>query len=195
MVTQQIEQQLEADVRARLYRGMHQRCIDLGLHSTSAVCQCCGLRQAGDFSRNGHRKRQLVTGYGVLTFWLLRVMCACGGSVKTPFSILKPYQRLWDDVLEQVERWAQLGLSLRQMQAEIGRDVGTQVGLRKLNQVVQSVDKPARIALTSVSPVILLDAIWVTLLEPTGEQFRAKKGRLRLRKQRQKVPILVALGI
>ena len=98
-------------------------------------------------------------------------------------------------MLNQVERWAQLGLSLRQMQAEIGDEIGTQVGLRKLNAVVQAVDEPTRIELTSVPPVILLDAIWVTVLAPTGERFVDKKGRLRWCKQRQKVAILVALGL
>lgn len=194
-VTQQIDQQLETEVAAWLHRGSHERRAGVGQRQSGAACGRCGSRQAKDFSRNGHRPRQLVTSYGVLTFWLPRVVCACGGSVNIPFSILDPYQRFWDDMLEQVERWAQLGLSLRQMQAEIGTVMGTQVGLRKLNEVVQTVDEPVRIAFSSVPPVILLEAIWVTTLQPTGNRFLDKKGRFRVRKQRQKVAILVALGL
>lgn len=69
------------------------------------------------------------------------------------------------------------------------------MGLRKLNEVVQAVDEPARIEFTSVPPVIMLDAIWITLLEPTGERFVDKKGRLRVRKQKHKAAVLVALGL
>ncbi len=195
LVTRRIEQQLEAEVSARLYRTMHQRRCGLGSRSTGMRCGRCGSRHARDFSRNGHRQRQMVTSYGVITFWLPRVVCGCGGSVRIPFSLVEPYQRLWDDVLNQVERWAQLGLSLRQMQAEIGTEIGTQVGLRKLNALVQTEDEPARIELTRVPPVILVDAIWVTVLVPSGERFVDKKGRWRWRKQRQKVAILVALGL
>lgn len=194
-VTHRIEEQLDADVDAWLHRSPHERRESVGQRRTGAVCCRCGSRQAQHFSRNGHRQRQLVTTYGVFRFWLPRVVCQCGGSVQIPFSILAPYQRLWDDVLAQIERWAQLGLSLRQMQAEIGDEMGTQVGLRKLNQVVQSVLSPTPIALTSVAPVIMLDAIWVTLLEDTDTIQKDKAGRQRVTKKRQKVCILVALGI
>ena len=35
-----------------------------------------------------------------------------------PFSILRPSQQIWADIELQVDRWANLGLSLRQMQTE-----------------------------------------------------------------------------
>lgn len=103
---------------------------------------------------------------------VVAAVCRCGGSVSIPFSILQPYQRLWDDVVEQIARWADLGLSLRQMQGEIGQQAHTQVGLHKLNAVVQAVDQPADIPLTSVPPIIMLDAIWVTVLRPTQQTRR-----------------------
>ncbi len=114
--------------------------------------------------------------------------------MRVPFSIVEPYQRLWHDVLVQIERWAQLGLSWRQMQAEVGEQLQTQVGLRKLNAVVQVMDRPAGIQLTTVPPIIMLDAIWVTLLCPTGERIRDQQGRQRAHKQGQRVAVLVALG-
>ena len=195
MVAFRIEQQLEDDVDTWLYRSHHQRREDVGKRQTGAICGRCGSCQAKDFSRNGHRQRDAVTTYGVLTFWLPRVVCQCGGSVKIPFSILEPYQRLWDDLTEQVNRWASLGLSLRQMQGEIGYQVGTQIGLRKLNEMVQNVANPVSIELTSVPPVIMFDAIWVTLLKDTDTIHKDKKGRQRVKKERNKVCILVALGI
>ena len=123
-----------------------------------------------------------MTTVGVLTFWLPRVVCDCGGSVHIPFSILSPYQRWWQDVVEQVDRWANLGLSLRQMQHEIGDQMHTQVGLRTLNNRVQTVAEPVEMTLTSVPPIIMLDAIWVTLLVPTGTSQEDKIGRQRVTK-------------
>jgi len=194
-VTQRIEARLEADVEAWLHRGPHQRRGSVGHRQTGAQCQRCGTRRAQAFSRNGHRVRQVVTHYGVLTFRLPRVVCTCGGSVRIPFSILRPYQRLWDDVVAQVGRWAALGLSLRQMQHELGEQCQTQVGLRKLNTLVHSVRQPTDTPLPSVPPVVLLDAIWVTLLEPTGATHVDRQGRQRPAKAKEKVCILVALGL
>lgn len=147
------------------------------------------------FSRNGHRARQIVTTFGVLTIGLPRVVGECGGSVPLPYSILRPYQRLWDDGLEQIGRWARLGLSLRQMQTEIGEQLHTPVGLRKLNEAVQAVRQPIERMLSSVPPVILLDAIGVTLLEPDASRNQDRLGRQRRHTHREKVCLLVALGL
>jgi putative transposase len=194
-VTQQIEARLETEVEQWLHRRRHERRARGGRRQGEAECGRCGTRGVRAFSRNGHRRRQLVTQFGVLNFRLPRVVCQCGGSVDLPFSILKPYQRLWDDVLAQIGRWASLGLSLRQMQGEIGEQQHTQVGLRKLNEVVQHARPPLELTLRSVPPVILLDAIWVTLLEPQASRQKDTLGRQRITKQREKVCLLVALGL
>lgn len=194
-VTRRLEARLEADVDTWLQRGPHERRQRVGRRSGGAVCCRCGSRRAKDFSRNGHRRRQLVTTFGVVTFWLPRVVCCCGGSVQIPFSILRPYQRLWTDVLEQIQRWAEWGVSLRQMQGELGDQLATQVGLRKLNDVVRHVRSPLAVTLSSVPPVILLDAIWVTLLQPTQSLQSDCHGRQRSATKREKVCVLVALGL
>jgi putative transposase len=194
-VADRLEKRLEAEVDVWLQRSFHERREQVGRHQTSAHCCRCGSRQARHFSRNGHRRRQLVTSFGVLTFWLPRVVCECGGSVEIPFSVVVPYQRLWDDVVEQIGRWAELGLSLRQMQGEIGHQGHTQIGLRSLNRVVQQVRQPLDRTLSSVPPVILLDAIWITLLEPTAAIHLDRRGRRRIRKKGEKVCVLVALGL
>jgi len=195
LVKRRIEARLERDVEGWLHRGYHERRERVGQRRSGARCQRCGSCQARRFLRNGHRRRQVVTQWGVLDIWLPRVVCECGGSVSIPFSILAPYQRLWDDILEQIGRWAKLGVSLRQMQGEIGEHLGTQVGLRKLNEVVQQVHAPFERPLSSVPPLIMLDALWVTLLQPTGTTRRDRAGRQRATKAKEKVCVLVALGL
>jgi transposase-like protein len=193
-VAEAIQNQLEAEVQSWLFRGNYEKRQAVSRQS-QARCQRCGTQKACAFSRNGHRQRQLVTTFGVVTYGLPRVVCECGGSVSIPFSILQPYQRFWDDVVEQVERWASLGLSLRQMQDEMGETLNTQVGLRKLNMLVQDVSVPPDLQLTSVPPVIMLDAIWVTLLKDTPTMQTDQLGRQRGVKAPQKVAVLVALGL
>jgi transposase-like protein len=109
--------------------------------------------------------------------------------------MLQPYQRLWDDVVTQIGRLASWGMSLRHMQDMIGEQAHTSVGLSTLNRIVQYRPAPVELTLTSVPPVVLLDAIWVTLLEDgTGLQTDAC-GRQRRHKHQVKVCVLVALGI
>lgn len=194
LLSQSIESQLESEVETRLYRAPHKRRKGI-CRVSQAECQRCGSHKAQDFRRNGHRKRQIVTGVGVVTFWLPRVVCQCGGSVSIPFSILRPYQQMWIDIEYQVERWADLGLSLRQMQTEITHHSQTQVGLRTLNQMVNQHDPITNIELSSVPPVVMLDAIWVTLLRPTGDSQQDNLKRTRQVKARHKVCVLVALGL
>ena len=192
--SQMIESQLEQEVTMRLYRQAYQRRSQVSRQS-QATCQVCGSQQASDFLRNGRRRRQLVTDYGVLQVWLPRLRCQCNGSVKIPFTILKPYQQIWGDVCDRIDRLADFGLSLRQMQAEIGAQCGTQVGLRTLNREAQAVRMHPAMTLTSCPPVVMLDAIWLTLLEDTGQSKVDSRQRQRPVKARRKVCALVALGL
>jgi len=193
-VAQMLEDQLDQEVTSWLYRGHYERRQQIK-RTSQAHCQKCGSQKASEFMRNGYRNRTIVTQFGVIPFRLPRVKCVCGGSVQLPFSIMKPYQQIWDDVVNQIQRWADLGLSLRQMQGEIGAQVGTQVGLRRLNQVVHTVTATPDLQLSSVPPVVMLDAIWLTLLTPTGEIQRDRLQRQRGGKSKHKVCVLVALGL
>ncbi len=49
--------------------------------------------------------------------------------------------------------------------------------------------------LVSVPPVVVLDAVWVTLLEAHGPVATDRQGRRRLVKSRIRRPILIALGV
>ncbi len=108
---------------------------------------------------------------------------------------MRPYQQIWEDVYEQINRWADIGLSLRQMQEELGIQSGTQIGLRSLNDVVNDVAKPPFIELQSIPPVVMLDAIWLTLLEDSPETQSDCLKRQRRIKVRKKCCVLVALGL
>ncbi len=163
----------------------------------AGVCARCKSRRMVRFSRNGYRKRSLLTPVGWIEFLLPRVRCQCGGSVGMDFAgLVAPYQRISDEVDEQIRHWYHLGLSLRQLEQELARSyigpVGRRTILTRLHQVADNVE---RCRPSLVPPVVQLDAIWITQLVPTGEFFTDRKGRRRQRKARVKRPVLIALGV
>ncbi|MCB0067885.1 MAG: hypothetical protein KDD77_12065, partial [Caldilineaceae bacterium] len=73
---------------------------------TEGVCQRCKSRQSRRFSRNGRRRRRLLTCWDEVTLWQQRLVCECGGSVRLELAgWLRPYQRIGEDVDEQIRRW------------------------------------------------------------------------------------------
>jgi hypothetical protein len=160
-------------------------------------CERCGTRQSQQFSRNGTRPRILTFLHFTLHLRLPRVVCQCGGSVKLDFSaILRPYQRLSAEVDQQLQRWAQLSLSLRQMQQELSQFHIGALGLRTiLTRLHQLCTQVPTLTAQSVPPILQIDAIWLTQLRPNGQVRRDRKGRRRLVKGRFKRPLFIALGI
>jgi hypothetical protein len=163
----------------------------------SGLCQRCKSRQSRRFSRNGRRGRCVMTLWGEVTIEVQRVVCECGGSVRLEMEgWLRPYQRIGEDVNEQIRRWGALRLSLREMQAELAQLHISPLSLRTLNQRLQQLPTaPDATTPLAVPPVLQVDAIWVTQLVPTGTYHRDAKGRGRPDKKRIKRPIFIALGV
>ncbi|MCL7454905.1 MAG: transposase [Anaerolineae bacterium] len=161
-------------------------------------CCRCGSNRSRRFSRNGFRSREsLLTIWGEIPFQLPRVRCQCGGSVKIDWGgLIRPHQRIGDDVDVQIQRLGGIAVSLRQMRELFGQLHIGPLALRTLNKrlhLLMNLD-PGREA-EDVPPVLEVDAIWVTLLRANGEVRRDRKGRKRLVKGRFKVPIMIAMGV
>ena len=162
--------------------------------------KCCRCRSTRSrrFSRNGFRSREpLVTSWGEIPFEVPRARCECGGSVRIDFGgLIRPYQRLGDDVDVQIQRLGGIAVSLRQMRELFGQLRIGPLALRTLTQrlhLLTDLD-PNREA-EDVPPVLEVDAIWVTLLQANGRMRRDRKGRKRPVKGRFKVPIMIAMGV
>jgi hypothetical protein len=163
----------------------------------NARCCRCGSCLSLHFSRNGSRKRILSFLDFTLTLRLPRVVCECGGSVRLDFGgLVRPYQRLADEVDDRIRRWAGLCLSLRQMQLELRHlhigPLGLSTLLTRLHQLR---DLTPEVTPAVTPPVLQVDAIWLTQLRPNGRVRRDAKGRKRAVKGRFKRPLLIALGI
>lgn len=158
-------------------------------------CQKCGTQQVRQFSRNGHRMRWLTTRWGTFRIGLPRVVCCCGGSVRLPLEgLVRPYQRSSDEVDEQVQHWHELGLSLRQIQQELARSFIDPFGLATLLKRLEAL--PTSVPpLSQTPPIVQVDAIWITQVQPSARTRRDRTGRLRPVKRRVKRPLLLALGV
>jgi transposase-like protein len=193
---------LDANIDQLLGRRAYVRRREVGPWvELPAVCHRCKSRQSQRFSRNGHRNHTVVTLWGEVTVAVQRLVCVCGGSVQLAMDgWLRPYQRIGDDVDEQIRRWGALRVSLREMQAELAHLHLSPLALRTLNVRLQQVaimsTASAPVAAPAVAPPVLqVDAIWVTQLVPTGTYHRDAKGRWRPDKKRIKRPIFIALGV
>jgi putative transposase len=147
-------------------------------------CCRCGSSRSRRFSRNGFRRREpLVTGWGEVPLEVPRVRCECGGSVKIDFGgLIRPHQRISDDVDVQIQRLGGIAVSLRQIRELLGQLYIGPLALRTLNARLH--------LLTNLDP-----NREVTLLRLNGEVRRDRKGRKRPVKGRFRVPIMIAMGV
>lgn len=196
------ERRLNAELRRQVDAGLRRRWYARRGKAKGRgqfQCQACGSRWRGQFSRNGYRQRWLDLALGRLCIQLPRVLCSCGGSVSLHVEGLRPRQRLGDDLQALVVHWSQLAYSLRQMKHAVDAALKTSVGLRSLNKrfhmLAGRVPGWRSRRLEDVPPVVMLDAIWLTVLEETREVKPDRSGRHRPVKQRVKQPVMIALGI
>ncbi len=112
---------------------------------------------------------------------------------------LEPYGRVWFDVAERARQLAGLCVSLRDGVEILSWGNGEALSIGTLNRMVNRAGELARAfrsgPLDRVPAVVMLDGVWLKVLEPTGEKFIDKKGRERDRLKKRKFPLLVAYGL
>ena len=123
MVVRRLNELLVLAVTYLLGREAYERRAHLPLwDEMTGTCSRCKSHSVRRFSRNGYRPRSLLTPVGWVDFLLPRVRCECGGSVQLALGgLIRPYQRISDDVDAELRHWYSLGLSLRQLEREVGR--------------------------------------------------------------------------
>ena len=193
-----ISERLQAASEHVLGRGRYARRgqVSYRIEQTHACPKCRGV-QSQRFSRNGSRRRQLLTCWGAVPLRWPRFICECGGSITLDLADwLRPYQRIGSDVDAQIQRWGGLCLSLRQIQGELAHSyiggLGQRTLLQRLHRLQQLTPGPDEVR---TPPVLQIDAIWFSQLCPTGQWRRDRKGRLRPVKSRRKRCLLIALGV
>lgn len=192
---------LEAEVEIKLGRKKGaDRQISRQKREIDWKCRYCGCRDANQFTRDGHYKRNLETGWGHMQNLRVPMLeCQnCHHDVICTFSILEKNKRFWLDLDQDVLFSSGLCQSLRVISQRWSEQVEGNVGLRTINERINQIEpliQQMHAKSFPTSPtVVQLDGIWVTM-QSQGKKIKQDR-RKRRRKQRsgQKIVILVALG-
>ena len=192
---------LEAEVTAKLGRAKGVgRQISSAQRPIDRQCASCGCSDANQFTRDGHYRRNLETGWGHLEDLQVPMLeCQhCQHDVKCSFTILEKFQRFWLDLDQDVLFSSGLCQSLREISQRRSATVEGSVGLRTLNERINRLEPLAvqahREPISDVPTVVQLNGIWLTIQGQT-EKEKPDRG-LRRRKERKgkRVVVLVALG-
>jgi transposase-like protein len=199
VVQQTLEQALADEVAELLGRGKYVRRQAGPQRRAGAVCSQCQIDWAPRFAWAGSYRRTLVTTSAAVTIRVPRLSCVCGGTVPLEFATIGRYARSWADVQARARQLRGLCLALRDVREVLAGESGTWLAPSTLNRWVHEAAALAATLrgepLRRVPPVVLLDGVWVKLMEPTGARYQDKAGRERERMRRVKVPLLVAYGL
>jgi putative transposase len=192
----------EAEVSAKLGREKRTlRRVSAEVREIDWYCGHCGCRDANQFTRDGHYRRALETGWGHvegLQVPMLECQC-CGHDVICTYTILEKYRRFWLDLAQQALFGSGLCQSLRQLSQQWSAVLGSSVSLRTINERINRIEpllRQARSApISDVPAVVQCDGIWLREQTQTETVKRDKRGRKRKKRKGKKVVLLVALGL
>lgn len=166
---------------------------------TAAARSRCQVGRTTRLRRAGSYERTLLTVPAAVRVRVPRVGCICGGTIRMEFATLAPYERSWGDVQTWARELSGLCPSLGDLREVVARQSGRSVARSTLNGWVRQVADLAEALrggpLARVPPVVMLDGVWVTLLEETGAEGTDAQGRRRPDKRRRKVVLPVAYGV
>ena len=164
-----------------------------------AECNRCHRKWRSWFRRNGTYGRTLMIDGAVVELNAPRLRCHCGGAVDFSFTVFAPYQRISAELEERLREGVALGLTLRQVGQMTAPANGGPLAKSTINERVLEVAKLVGAfrqgPLERVPAVLLMDGLWVNLMVVTEETYTNKRGQVRRRMSRQRIVLLVALGL
>ncbi len=192
---------LEAEVTAKLGREKGApRQVSSTERAIDWTCACCGCADANQFTRDGHYRRSLETGWGhVEALQVPMLECQqCQPDVICSFSKMAKEQRFWLDLDQDVLFSSGLCQSLREISERWSATVGGSVGLRTLNERINQIEPLLAQAhhepITDVPTVVQLDGIWLTIQSQGDKEKPDHRKRRRKKRTGKRVVVLVALG-
>jgi transposase-like protein len=190
---------LEDEATRFLGRAKGRHRSGLQAQPTNLQCSACGRHRTLDFVRKGHYERTQLTLWGAVDLAIPRMECVCGHCPFFPCQTLTPYDRLWSDLDEETLALVALDVSLRSIGEVVHLQSGDTVSIgtaqRRVRRMAAVAAWHLQQKLTVSPPVIMVDAIFGSLMVDTGEKKRDKKGRLRRVKHGVKRPLLIAQSI
>jgi len=200
-ITEVLEGFLEAEVSARLGREQgERRRVSVEGRPMDWRGGYGGWSNAHPFTRDGHSRRDLATGWGVVRD--VRVPLGecqeCQYDVVSHGALLEKHHRFWMDVDQQVLVSSGGGESVRPIQERWSVTVEGSVGRRTLNERIHQIESLARLThrepIQDVPSVLQLDGIWVTIQSQQETVTPDTRQRPRHQRTGRTMVILVALG-
>jgi hypothetical protein len=192
---------LEEEVTAKLGREKGKpRQVSSQAREIDWRCTNCGCRDANQFTRDGHYRRNLETGWGHVQHLQVPMLeCQrCQHDVICEYTLLEKDRRFWLDLDQDVCWSTSCCQSLREIAERWSALVGGSVGLRTINERINQLEGLAQQAHTQaieeVPAVIHFDGIWMTLVEQGETRKPDKRQRSRHQRKGRRVVVLVALG-
>lgn len=199
IVRGRFEAALQDEITELLGRPKHARRKRTDATVVRARCNKCGTQFRRQFSRAGTYPRSILTFAVWSSLAVPRVSCDCAGMVDLEFEHLEPYGRVWFDLEERARELAGLCVSLRDSVEVLSwgnrQPLAIATVNKRVNQTAHLAASFQREAFGRIPAVVMLDGLWVTILQPIGEEFVDKRGRHRQRQRKRRFPILVAYGI
>jgi hypothetical protein len=195
-----LQEYLEAEVTVKLGRGKGVPRTGGTVREIDWQCSHCGCRDANQFTRDGHYRRELQTGWGhVRDLRVPMLECQmCHHDVVCHFAIFEKNQRFWLDLDQDALLSTGLCQSLREIAERWGEILGGSVGLRtvneRINQIEISAQKSHKQVMNDIPDIIQLDGIYVTVQGQNETVQHDKRNRARHVRKGQKMVVLVALG-
>jgi transposase-like protein len=81
------------------------------------------------------------------------------------------------------------------VQLQSGQVISIGTTQRRVKRVAALAGEQMREKVVTSPPVVVLDAVWGSMMVETGEKKKDKRGRLRRVKRCKKIPLLIALGV
>ena len=164
-------------------------------------CAFCGSSDANQFTRDGHYQRRLETGWGHLdTLRVPMLECQqCQHDVVAHFAILDKYQRFWLDAPQRAIFGSGLCQSLRHLSQQWAATLGSNVGLRTVNERINQLEvllaQAHREPIRDVPAVVQFDGIWLSMQTQQDGITEDSRKRKRHQKRGKRMVVLVALGL
>jgi putative transposase len=165
------------------------------------ACHRCGSILACDFERNGHYERGVQTTIRQLdNVQVPMLRCTkCGAAADAEFSVLRKHKQLWLDVdAEAIFCYGQAG-GTRRIAEQVGQQLGWPIGhssvVRRVREVVNHLHDWQHQPVEEPPDVLMVDGIWFSVQQPTGERYTDSAGRSRPITERVQRVAIVALGL
>lgn len=192
---------LEEEVTAKLGRekGMPRQASSQ-VREIDWQCGNCGCRDANQFTRDGHYRRDLCTAWGqVRKMQVPMLECQkCQHDVICEYALLEKGQRFWLDLDQDVLWSSSCGQSLREIVQRWSAMIGGNVGLRTINERLNQIEALAQQdhnrPIEDVPEVVHFDGIWLSVVEQSQTIKRDSRQRARHSRSGKRVVVLVALG-